>query len=65
MPSREVQQAIAHVPRALRRREELCRLHLFDERQAELALEEGDLFPERPRTHDAADEMRRGIADEA
>ena len=65
VPAREIQQAIAHVARALRRGKELRRLYLLDERQSELALEEGDLLPQRPRSHDPADEVRWSLADEA
>ena len=59
MPARQVQQAIAHVAGALRRRKELGGFHLLDEWQAELALEEDDLFAERPRPHDPPDQMSR------
>ena len=59
------EQRVAHVARALRFREELARFRFLDERQPQLALEERDLLVERPRAHDAAQQMRRRVGDEA
>ena len=64
-PRRQRQQAVAHVARAVRRGKELGRLLLLDQRQAELALEEGDLLGERPRAEDLAQRVGRRVGDEA
>ena len=59
------QQRVAHIACALRFRKQLARFRLLDERQRQLRFEERDLLAERPRAHDAAQQMRRRVGDKA
>ena len=62
---REREQAIAHVPGPVRRREELGRLLLFHQPESQLVLEEGGLLGQRPGAHQLAQRVRRRVRHEA
>ena len=61
----QLDQPVAHVPRATREREQLSRLLLERERNAHVAFEELALCDEGPRPQHPAEEMCGGIGDES
>jgi hypothetical protein len=63
-PPREVQEAVAHLPAAVRDGKKLARVGLQRQRDSGLLLEEAALLGERPRAEDLAQRVGRGIGDE-